>query len=80
MSKTITMRIDDNTYDMFKKAAQGSRRNISNFLEFAAISYLSQVTYASDDEMKDLLKDHDLLKSLQQGDKEIKEGKYSVVE
>jgi hypothetical protein len=49
-------------------------------LEFAAISYLSQVTYASDDEMKDLLKDHDLLKSFQQGDKEIKEGKYSVVE
>ena len=53
MHKTITLRINDDVYQMFKKAAQGSRRTISNFLEYAAISYLSQDTFVSDDEMKE---------------------------
>jgi len=79
MSKTITMRIDDDIYQIFKKAAHGARRTISNFLEFAAISYLSQDTYISDSEMKEIIKDKDLLRDLKHGEKEIKEGRYKVV-
>jgi uncharacterized protein (DUF1778 family) len=79
MSKTITMRIDDDIYQMFKKAAHGARRTISNFLEFAAISYLSQDTYISDSEMKEIIKDKDLLRDLKHGEKEIREGRYKVV-
>jgi uncharacterized protein (DUF1778 family) len=79
MSKTITVRIDDNEYEMFKKAAQGARRTISNFMEVAAIAYVSQETFVSDAEMKEILNDKDLLKGLRQGEKEIKEGKYKIV-
>ena len=79
MSKTITMRIDDDIYQMFKKAAHGARRTISNFLEFATLSYLSQETYVSDSEMKEILKDKDLLRDLKHGDREIKEGRYKIV-
>ncbi|MCR1795822.1 CopG family transcriptional regulator, partial [Leptospira sp. id769339] len=32
MSKTITLRIEDPIYDIFKKAAEGERRTISNFV------------------------------------------------
>lgn len=79
MSKTITMRIDDDVYQMFKKAAHGARRTISNFLEFATISYLSHETYISDSEMKEIMKDKELLRDLKQGEKEIKEGNYKIV-
>ncbi|MDD5569322.1 MAG: CopG family transcriptional regulator [Candidatus Pacebacteria bacterium] len=79
MSKTITMRVDDDIYQMFKKAAHGARRTISNFLEYATISYLSQETYISDSEMKEITKDKDLMKSLKLGEKEIKEGSYKIV-
>ena len=79
MSKTITMRVDDTVYAMIKTAAAGSRRTISNFLEYAAIAYLSQEAYVSDQEMSDIMSDKALLKSLRQGTKEIKEGKYRIV-
>jgi hypothetical protein len=79
MPKTVTMRIDDDTYQMFRKAAHGARRTISNFLEFATISYLSQETYISDSEMREISKDKDLLRDLKHGEKEIKEGRYKIV-
>jgi uncharacterized protein (DUF1778 family) len=40
MAKTITMRVDENTCDILKKAADGQKRTISNFIEYAAINYV----------------------------------------
>ena len=37
MSKTITLRIDDEVYKILKTAANGEKRTISNFIEFAAL-------------------------------------------
>jgi hypothetical protein len=34
MAKTITLRLEDSTYDILKKVAEGQRRAISNYLEF----------------------------------------------
>ena len=79
MHKTITLRINDDVYQMFKKAAHGSRRTISNFLEFATLSFLSNDSYVSDDEMKDILKDNNLLEDLKQGEKEIKSRRFKIV-
>ena len=39
MAKTITVRIDDSTYDIFKLAAAGQKRTISNYLEYATLNY-----------------------------------------
>ena len=79
MHKTITLRINDDVYQMFKKAAHGSRRTISNFLEFATLSFLSNDSYVSDDEMKEILKDRNLLEDLKQGEKEIKSRRFKIV-
>jgi len=35
MAKTITIRIDDDTYELFKSAAEGERRSISNFIVYS---------------------------------------------
>jgi hypothetical protein len=64
---------------MFKKAAHGSRRTISNFLEFATLSFLSNDSYVSDDEMKEILKDNNLREDLKQGEKEIKSRRFKIV-
>jgi len=79
MSKTITVRIDDEIYDLFKKAADGERRTISNFVEFATIQYVSTEVHASDEEMNEILSDKQLVKSLKSGLKEAELGKYTVV-
>lgn len=79
MPKTITLRLDDKTYQMLKIAAKGSRRTISNFLEYAALSFLSQETYISDQEMEVILNDEELLKDITQSEKDIKSGKYKIV-
>jgi uncharacterized protein (DUF1778 family) len=79
MHKTITIRINDDVYEMFKKAAHGSRRTISNFLEYATLSFLSQDTYVSDHEMKEILKDNELIENLKQGEKEIKSRRFKIV-
>lgn len=79
MSKTITMRVDDDTYTMIKTAADGDRRSISNFIEYATIAFLTEESFVSDNEMEEILKDENLLKNLKQGKKEIEEGKYRVV-
>ena len=79
MAKTITLRISDDVYHMLKTAANGTRRTISNFLEYAAVSFLSQDAFVSDTEMDEIMSDKKLLNSLKKGQKEIKEGKFKIV-
>ncbi len=79
MAKTITLRIDDDTYRLFKSAAEGERRSISNFIEYAAIAFLTEESFVSDNEMEEIMNDKNLLSSLDRGRKEIAEGKYRVV-
>ena len=80
MAKTITIRIDDDTYNMIKTAAEGERRSISNYIEYATIAYLTEESFVSEKEMKDIIEDEEILKGLTQGEKEIEEGKYTIVE
>ena len=77
--KTVTMRVDDSIYKMIKQAADGQRRNISNFIEFATIQYLTSSQYIDDNEMNEILNDKDLVKNLKLGFDEVKNGKYTIV-
>ena len=54
MPKTITVRIDDEIYDIFKKAADGQKRTISNYLEYATLNYTVNETVVDDDEMNEI--------------------------
>lgn len=79
MPKTITLRIDDDTYEMIKVAANGVRRTISNFLEVAAVSFISEESFVSDDEMSEIIADKPLTRSLSRGLQDIKNRRYSLV-
>ena len=80
MAKTITLRIDDETYELIKKAASGERRSISNFIEYATVSYLSEESFVSDKEMEEILRNNELLRSLSEAKKDIENGDFRIVE
>ena len=78
--KTITVRIDDNVYSILKKAADGERRTISNFVENASLSYLTNEIYVSDYEIAEILKDAKLVSGLKKGLDDVKKRKFKIVE
>ena len=78
--KTVTVRVDDDVYNLLKKAADGERRTISNFMENASLSYLTNEIYVSDSEMEQILNDPALVKSLKNGIEDVKKGKFTIVE
>lgn len=80
MSKTITLRVDDDFYEMIKIAAKGERRSISSLLEYSALFYISNTSYASDSEMKEILNDEELVQNIRAGLKDIEKGDYEIVE
>ena len=79
MAKVITVRIDDNIYELFKKAAAGERRTISNFIEYAALAYLTNDIVVTDEEMDEILTDKKLINDLKSGMSDIKKGKYKII-
>ena len=79
MSKTITLRVNDDVYQMIKTAADGQRRNLSNFIEFATLQYLTSATYVDDVEMELILNDSELVANLRQGLEDSQKGDYTIV-
>ena len=77
--KTLTMRVDDSVYQMIKIAAEGQKRNISNFIEFATLQYLTSVQYVDNSEMNEILNDKELVQNLQSGLKDLKARDYKIV-
>ncbi|MCI5221668.1 MAG: hypothetical protein WGN25_03660 [Candidatus Electrothrix sp. GW3-4] len=77
--KTVTMRVDDAVYRMIKTAADGQKRNLSNFIEFAVMQYLSSAQYVDNDEMDEILRDTELVQNLKNGIKELEQGEYTLV-
>jgi hypothetical protein len=76
MAKTITLRVDDNTYNTLKKAADGDRRTISNYIEYAAINYIFTNNIVDDTEMNEILS---FEKDLKKGLDDVKKRRYKIV-
>jgi len=79
MTKTVTLRIDEEIYNILKSAASGEKRTISNFIEYAALNYLSSNSYVSDNEMDEILNDKNLIDGLRNGMDDVKKGNYLIV-
>lgn len=77
--KTVTMRVDDSVYNIIQLAAQGQKRNISNFIEFATMQYLTSAQYVDNSEMAEILNDASLVENLKQGLEDIKNNEFTIV-
>jgi hypothetical protein len=76
MAKTITLRLDDNVYEMFKKAAEGQKRSISNYLEYATLNFTVNETVVDDIEMAEILS---FERDIKKGVSDISAGRYKVI-
>jgi hypothetical protein len=76
MAKTITLRLDDNVYEMFKRAAEGQKRTISNYLEYATLNFTVNETVVDDVEMAEILS---FEKDIKKGVSDISAGRYKVI-
>jgi predicted transcriptional regulator len=76
MAKTITLRVDDGIYNTLKRAADGDRRTISNFIEYATINYIFNNNTVDDDEMKEIIF---FEKDLKKGIEDVKKGRYKII-
>jgi len=77
MAKTITLRVDENTYNTLKRAADGDRRTISNFIENAAVQYILNKNTVDDNEMNEILR---FEKDLKKGLEDIKNKRYTIID
>ena len=80
MSKTVTIRLDEDTYQLIRQAARGQLRSISNFIEYATLSYVAEEASVSDKEMAEILSDTELVSSLKRARSEVSGKQYTVVE
>jgi predicted transcriptional regulator len=76
VSKTITVRLDEIVYEIFKKAAEGQKRTISNYIEYATLNYTVNETVVDDAEMNEILSFED---QINRGLSDISAGRYKVI-
>ncbi len=79
MTKTLTLRLDDATYDTFVRAAAAERRSLSNLVETAALRHLQESHFADDAEMAEILSRPRLLERLRKGSADAKKRKGRLV-
>jgi hypothetical protein len=79
MTKTITLRLQENKYQRFKQLAECDNRLISNFTENAALKFIEE-EYLDDFENEEILSNKELMYSIQRESEESIEGKGKLVE
>jgi len=77
MAKTVTIRVDDEIYKIFKKAADGQRRTISNYIEYATLNYTINESVVDDEEMNEILAGSI---DIERGIEDISSGRYRIIE
>jgi len=72
MSKTVTLRLDDDVYEEFREAAKADRRPLSNLIETAALSRIREQQFVDDVEMAEILSNESLLERMRAGSEDAK--------
>lgn len=67
MPKTVTLRLDDASYDLIKNHAIADNRPLSNYIETATLKFIEEVNYVDNYEMENILNDEKLIRSLKKG-------------
>lgn len=80
MSKTITLRLKDDKYELFRKFAESENRPLSNFIETATKRFIENQLEIDEFEMMEIEGNEELQESLAKGIADAKEGKGRFVE
>jgi len=79
MSKTVTLRLKEDTYDLFRKLAKQDNRPLSNFIETAALRFIDDSEYVDTFEMSEIEQNEDLNESIRRGLEDVKSARGQFV-
>ena len=80
MSKTVTLRLKEEIYNIFLEMAKAENRSISNLIETAALNKIREQQFVDDAEMAEILSNQELLRRIKEGSNEAKSLKGRFVE
>ena len=79
MPKTLTLRVDDETYESFVNRAKAENRSVANFIENAVKAHIRDQDFVDDAEMAEIVANDRLVARLKRGTREAKQRKGKVV-
>ncbi len=79
MPRTVTLRLDDESYEAFREAAAAERRPLSNLIETAALARIREQQFVDDGEMAEILSNERLLRSLKAGSRDARRRRGRLV-
>ena len=79
MSKTVTLRLNDDTYAKFRAFAESDNRSLSNFIETSALRYISENEYIDEFEMAEINNNEELQASLKRALNDAKNKKGTLI-
>ncbi len=71
MSKTVTLRLKENVYTMFRNLAVSENRTLSNFIETSVLRFIEQNQFVDEYEMTEIRNNKELNISLNRALKDI---------
>ena len=78
MSKTVTLRLSDEIYQLFRQSAESDNRPLSNFIETATKRFIEQTELADEAEMAEIHGNPALIRGIRRGhaDARSKRGRF----
>jgi len=80
MSKTVTLRLNDKTYKLFRNLAESENRPLSNFIETSVLRFIESNQFVDEYEMAEIQDNQDLNRSLKRALKDVKAQRGRFVE
>jgi uncharacterized protein (DUF1778 family) len=80
MAKTVTLRLDDDTYRVLAEAARADGRSLANLIERVAVLKVQEDLFADDAEMAEIMARGALLERLQEGSADARARRGRFVE
>ena len=79
MSKTVTIRLNDNEYNMISRCAKLQHRPISNFITSTVVKDIEESYYVDSIESAQINNDQELLSKLSKGHKDARKMRGAFV-
>ena len=79
MSKTVTLRLSEETYAKFNAFARSDNRSLSNFIETSALRYIAEHEYVDEFEMAEINDNSELQASLTRAMRDAQSRKGRIV-
>jgi len=72
MPKTLTLRIDDETYRSFMRRARSANRSLANYIETTVKEHIRESDFVDDSEMAEIMANEQLVERLKKSSQNAK--------